>query len=362
MDLDESLIYWIWLSELKGIGPVTAKTLLNRFETPVNIYRAQRDEIINLPGIGDATAALILNSKSLEMAEVILNKCQKLNIKILRYNDDLYKQEIRDIKNAPVLLYYRGNLIENSLGVGIVGARRCTEYGKRVTLEAAEFLALNNIPVISGMAKGIDGYSHTACLKAGGYTIAVLGCGLDICYPREHDTLMGKIIENGAVVSEYPPGTKPDFKNFPKRNRLISAWCKKLLIVEATEKSGSLITAALAREQNREILAAPSSIYSKEGKGTNKLIENGAKIYLKPDQLLEGFDVQKRDKNIVEKNSLKDLKPLERIILEKIRGGEITLNELILLLNEDRDRVLETVSIMEIEGKIRNFRGVLKEL
>lgn len=298
---DSSLIYWIWLSELKGIGPVTAKILLNRFKTPENIYRAQGDELNSISGIGEATADLILSSKSLEIAENILDKCEKLNIKILKYNDDLYKQEIRNIKDAPVLLYYRGNLIENSLGVGIVGARRCTEYGKRVTVEAAEFLASMSIPVISGMAKGIDGYSHTACLKAGGYTVAVLGCGLDICYPKEHYTLMEKIIESGAVVSEYPPGTRPDSKNFPRRNRLISAWCKKLLAVEAAEKSGSLITAAFAREQNREVFAVPSSIYSREGRGTNKLIEQGAKIYLEPGQLLEGFDVEKRDRNIAEK-------------------------------------------------------------
>lgn len=139
---------------------------------------------------------------------------------------------------------------------------------KAVIIDVAQFLANNNIPVISGMAKGIDGYAHTACLKAGGYTIAILAAGLDICYPKEHESLMRGIIEKGAIVSEYPPGTKPYSSNFPNRNRLISAWCKNLLIIEAGEKSGSLITAAYAKEQKRRVFALPGNIHSKESIGT----------------------------------------------------------------------------------------------
>jgi len=122
----------------------------------------------------------------------------------------------------PVILYYRGNIIEDSMGVAIVGSRRCSEYGKRLTVDAGEFLAQNNVPIISGMAKGIDGFAHTACLKADGYTLAILGCSIDICYPKEHIELMQKIIEKGAVISEYPPGTKPDANHFPMKNRLVA--------------------------------------------------------------------------------------------------------------------------------------------
>jgi DNA processing protein len=182
-----------------------------------------KDELININRIGNATANIIFSSKSLETSEGILNKCKKTNIRILTYRDSLYPIGVKDIKKVPILLYYRGNIIEDSMGVAIVGSRRCTEYGKKLTVEAAEFLAGNNIPVISGMAKGIDGFAQTACLKAGGYTIAILGCGVDICYPKEHIELMMKILEKGAVISEYPPGTKPNPNYFPMRNRFISA-------------------------------------------------------------------------------------------------------------------------------------------
>jgi DNA processing protein len=354
----QELIYWIWLSEIKGIGAVISKTLLNVFKTPKNIYNASKEEIINLHSIGNATAELILNSKSLKNAEDILNKCEKLNIKILTYEDCLYPFEVKTIKKSPIILYYRGKFIENSLGVSIVGARRCTEYGKMVTVEAAGFLARHNIPVISGMAKGIDGYAHTACLKNNGYTIAILGCGVDVCYPKEHRELMEKIIENGAVISQYPPETKPESTHFPDRNRLISAWCKKLLVVEAGEKSGSLITAKFAKEQNRQVFAVPNSIYSNESIGTNKLIEEGSKIYLKPSQLLlENY----RKQTLNENNSKHtNLTPLEKIIIDKIKDKSITLDELVMVLQQHKSNILETVSVMELEGKIINIGGVLK--
>lgn len=352
-----SLLYWVWLSQLKGVGPVLSKTLVDMFKTPENIYNVSRDEIMGVYGIGNIIGDSIFKEKSLKCAEDILNKCQKLNIKILTYKDNLYMKELRDIKNAPVLLYYKGNLRENIISVAIVGARRCSEYGKKVASEAAEFMAYNNIAVISGMAKGIDGYSHTACLKVGGYTIAILGCGLDICYPKEHNILMEKIIENGTAISEYPPGTKPLSKNFPNRNRLISAMCEKLLVVEASEKSGALITAEFAKEYNRQIFAVPHSIYSCEGKGTNKLIQEGAKIYLKPSQLLENMQIQIKNDVISKKLDDVKLNSIEESILKKISEGFITSNELFLEFNDDKQKILETLSIMEIEGKVNSIGG-----
>jgi DNA processing protein len=258
------------------------------------------------------------------------------------------------------LLYYRGNIRNDNIGVAIVGARKCSEYGKMVTVEAAEFLAENNITVISGMAKGIDGYSHTACLKAGGYTIAILGCGLDISYLKEHDTLMQRIIDQGVVISEYPPGTKPNQSNFPKRNRLISAWCNKLLVVEASENSGALITAAFAMEQKREVLAVPHSIYHEGGKGTNRLIEKGSKIYLNPYQLIDNTGFQIMNSSLSKASFNKTLSFLEETILGKIKDKPMSLNELLIELIEDRQRVIETVSVMEVEGKLLSTGGVLK--
>lgn len=359
---DSGIVYWIWLSQIKGIGPVNGVELLHVFKTPQNIYKATKSELVNIHGIGNATADMVYNSKSLEDAENILNKCERLNIKVLTYEDCLYPIEVRNIKKAPIILYYRGNLIEESMGVAIVGSRRCTEYGKKLTVDTARFLAQNNIPVISGMAKGIEGYAHTACLKEDGYTIAILGCGLDICYPKEHKELMQKIVERGAIISEYPPGIKPNANHFPKRNRLMSAWCKKLLVVEAGEKSGSLMTAAFAKEQDRDVFAAPNSIYSIESIGTNKLIQEGAKIYLKPSQLLLNSMSRIRVSNKTQhvKQIDGDLTSLEKAILKRIGDNAMSLGELLLDLQEDKSDILEIISIMELKGLIVNVGGFLK--
>ncbi|WP_461207864.1 DNA-processing protein DprA [Clostridium sp. DL1XJH146] len=272
----EEVLFWIWLSKIKGVGPILSRNLLKVFQKPSNIYSAEKDELLRVQGIGKETARRIYEGKDLAYSESILENCVKKNIKILTIEDTFYPKEVKEISESPIVLYYRGNLIAKSIGIGIVGSRRCTSYGKRVAVETAQFLAQNNIPVISGMAKGIDSYSHTACLKENGYTIAVLGNGVDICYPKEHIDLMEKIIDNGAVISEYSPGTKPDALRFPKRNRIISAFSKRLLVVEASEKSGALITASYSKKYKREIYAVPNNIYSIQSKGTNELIYNGA--------------------------------------------------------------------------------------
>lgn len=363
MDIyNSSLVYWMWLSQINGVGPVIAKVLLDGFKTPQNIYKATKLELENIRGIGSITADTIFSSKSLVHVEEILKKCEKLNIDVLTYGDALYPAEVKNIKKVPVILYYRGNIIQDSMGVAIVGSRRCTDYGKRLTVDAAKFLAENNIPIISGMAKGIDGYAHTACLKSDGYTIAILGCGLDICYPKEHIELMQRIIEKGAIISEYPPGTKPDANHFPMRNRLISAWCKKLLVVEAGEKSGSLLTATYAKEQNRQVFAAPNSIYSRESLGTNKLIDEGAKIYLNPSQLLLEHTRKPRADNKNKKPISDDLSSLEKAIITKIEESPMALGDLLLHLQEDKSDILETISIMELKGMIINVGGIFKIL
>ena len=156
MNLSNSgLIYWIWLSQINGIGPVTAKNLLDTFKTPENIYKAAIDELVNISGIGSATSNIIYNSKSLAEAEDIINKCEKKSISVLTWSDYLYPSDIKNIKKAPIVLYFRGELIEDSMGVAIIGSRRCSDYGKRLTVEVCEFLAQNHVPIISGMAKGI---------------------------------------------------------------------------------------------------------------------------------------------------------------------------------------------------------------
>lgn len=352
--------FWVWLSTLKGIGPITARKLLNHFCTPERIYYASKKELLEVDDIGEVTSGRIINSRSLNCAADIIEKCSKNNIKMLCWDNPLYPDMVKSLNKLPILLYYKGQLIEDSIGVGIVGTRRCTEYGKRATVEAAEFLSKHKIPVISGMAKGIDGYAHTACLNAGGYTIAILGSGLDICYPKEHEELMKKINQSGCIVSEYPPGTKPSAEHFPERNRIIAAWSSKLLVAEAGEKSGSLITAEYAKKFGREIYAIPNSIYAKEGLGANKLIQNGAQVYFSPKQLLlENIPVKNNtpNKKIRQDEFNKSLTPLEYKIIKELCSKSLTMDELISVLKDNSHKIIETISIMELEGKIKSCIG-----
>lgn len=352
--------YWIWISNIKGIGSVTARKLLDYFITPENIFHAQKRELLEVKDVGEVTAERIINSRVLSSAEKILGECHKHDIKVLTIEDSFYPDIAKNISTMPVVLYYRGHLKQKSIGIGIVGTRRCTEYGKRAAVEASEFLAKKNVPVISGMAKGIDSYAHTSCITSGGYTIAVLGNGLDICYPNEHENLMEKIIENGCIISEYPPGTKPLAAHFPERNRIIAAWSNKLLVVEAGEKSGALITAEYAKKFGRKIFAVPSGIYSKEGIGTNKLLQSGAEIYFLPNQLLEGQTNESvckpKDKaahiHVLEHHAL-----LEDKIIKELIGQNLTLDELMIIFKDHKHRLVETISMMEVEGKIRSKIG-----
>jgi DNA processing protein len=352
--------YWVWLSTIKGVGPVTAKRLLNHFHAPERIYYAAKKELLEVENIGEATSEKIISSRSLSCATDIIENCRKHNINILCLDDPLYPDIVKNINKLPILLYFKGELIKNSIGVGIVGTRRCTEYGKRAAIESAEFLSKHNIPVISGMAKGIDSYAHTACLNSGGYTIAVLGNGVDICYPKEHAELMKNIEQKGCVISEYTPGTKPIAEYFPERNKIIAAWSSKLLVVEAGEKSGALITAEYAKKFSREIFAVPNSIYAKEGLGTNKLIQNDAALYFTPTQLLpKNIPIESRIANPKAKQDETGMSftSLEYKIIRELSSKSLTIDELILILRDYKHNLIETISMMELEGKIKSNIG-----
>lgn len=352
--MEEDYLYWIWLNELKGIGSVIARRLLEILRSPENIYNASKEELISVEGIGDKLAEIIMENKDLDRAKRILDICERQYINIVTHKEERFPSNINSYYNMPILLYYRGRLYNNISGVAIVGSRRCTDYGKQVAIEAASYLAKNKIPVISGMAKGMDSYAHTACIKSHGYTIAFLGCGVDICYPKEHTELMEKIIETGAVISEYSPSTMPDKHNFPKRNRLISACSQKILVAEAGENSGALITAKYAMEQNKEIFAVPNNIYIKESKGANRLIAEGAKIYLTPEQLF--INIDNTEANLVQVAKLSNSNE-EQEILNIITNKPSTIDEISRGLSKEKGVLFNTLLSMELEGKIKCIAG-----
>lgn len=385
------MVYWIWLMQLKGIGPIIAKRMLKEFKTPENIYNAKTEELMNVLGIGNKTASEIRNNRSLDEAKKILEVSNKQNIKMLTYNDSFYMDIADKYPEMPILLYYKGNIREES-GVAVVGSRRCSSYGKKVEVEASEYLAKNHITVISGMAKGIDGYAHTACLNAKGYTIAFLGNGLDICYPKEHDKLLESIIENGAVISEYPPGTKVRPEHFPRRNYLMCCWSEKVLVVEASRESGALITANIAKSQSKKVLSVPSDIYSITGEGTNQLILDGAEIYLSPKQLLQdGYDnlyssgigensrkLNEFELSDFDNSDISEIKPdigakeqnrrnineIENKILLCLKDKSKTMDEISKSIGMNSMKFIEYLTILELEGFIKSTPGgrfMLKE-
>lgn len=246
--------YWIWLSLLPHIGPITVNRLLEQFKDPRIVYDADMQELSGIKGLTHRQVQSILVHRSLENAYKVIDDCKRNHISVLLKDDSCYPTRAKILEDAPSVLYYKGYMRELKESVAIVGARRCTQEAKMRAVTCAEQCAEKKLAVISGMAKGIDSYAHTACLKAGGYTVAILGNGLDICYPSEHNKLMECIAQNGLLLSEYPPGTRPTQYTFPRRNRLISAWADKICVIAPGKGSGALITADFGRKYGREVV------------------------------------------------------------------------------------------------------------
>lgn len=245
--------YWIWLSILPYIGVVSAGKLIGVLKNPENVYHSSEEELRKIEGLTARQRNSILEHRELEEAKRIVEQCEKCKISLFSLEDPLYPERAKSCKDAPIILYYRGKIKRIDRAVGIVGARRCTQETKKVVADLAESYAEKQTAVISGMAKGVDSYAHTACLKVRGYTVAVLANGLDICYPSEHQKLKECIEKEGIVISEYPPGVRPTKYAFPRRNRLISAWSDELLVVAAGKRSGALITAEYSRQYGRKV-------------------------------------------------------------------------------------------------------------
>lgn len=235
------MIYWVWLCALKGIGPHTQRQLLEKFSGPKEIYYASEDEL-RTSGISEKRVRTILDGKLLDPAEKILSDCERFGISTMNISQEIYPDRMRGIKDMPVLMYYKGEAYEPEKTCGIVGPRKCSRETKDKTIDIAMRCIQSGRTIVSGMAIGVDGYAHTAAIKNGGKTIAVVGNGLDICYPKVHDTLFEKIQQCGFVMSEYPPGTPPLACHFPKRNQIIAVMSDELYAIDPGRNSGSLIT------------------------------------------------------------------------------------------------------------------------
>ena len=288
---DEHNLYWIWLSDKFGVASKEFPAFAEKFPDPYDVYRLSEEEIEQLDGVGERVKARLCD-KTLEDAYSILKYCRKYKISVIGYGDDEYPARLRTIEDPPVLLYCMGKLpnMDSMLCMGMVGTRSMSEYGKATAYRMAYELSAAGVCVVSGMALGIDGVCACGALESTGVTVAVLGCGLSIAYPKEHAKLMKHIAKRGAVITEYPPFERPQGHNFPKRNRIISGLCQGVVVVEGAKGSGALITAARAISQGRELFAVPGNIGQSSSDGPNELIRSGANVALCASDIIEHYD------------------------------------------------------------------------
>lgn len=304
-----NLLYWVWLSEKCTPNTPIFSILYHHFGSVEKIYESTEDELKNIYGLPKQKIKSLLDKRT-NRAQEILNECLKNNISILPYSEELFPTRLRTIKNPPALLYYKGKLPEfdKELCIGTVGTRNPSSYGCRCAYEISFDLALSGVYVISGMALGIDSVCHSAALDAGGKTVAVLGCGIDIIYPKENTELYNRLSQSSTIISEYAPGTSATRYTFPQRNRIISGLSLGTLVVEAQQKSGAMITAQMAVEQNRDLYAVPGRVGELNSTGPNLLIKSGAKSVSSADDILREYEFLFPDKIKASKSSTKQKK------------------------------------------------------
>ncbi len=286
----DNLLYWIWLSLACAPGSDSFGKLISAFGAPEAIYSASDDQIVRVIGSVSHDFDAVCNKDTKRAAEV-LDFCIKKKVGILTYSDPDFPISLRGISDPPVLLYYRGVLpdFNKNCFIAMVGTRTLSGYGKTNTFKVAYDLARSGAVIVSGMAKGIDSVALAAALHAGKSTVAIIGSGIDVCYPSEHRTLARQIVKSGCVMTEFAPGTPPDRYNFPKRNRLISGLSAATLVMEGREGSGSVITARCAKKQGRAVYAFPGNVGNPNSGATNILIKNGAKLFTCADDIIRDF-------------------------------------------------------------------------
>ncbi|MBQ8212515.1 MAG: DNA-processing protein DprA [Clostridia bacterium] len=283
-------LFWIWLSEALGAGSRDFKRLIELYKSPYEIFNTEESELERIPEIAEKTLKRLAD-KNLARASNILEQCEKLGIGMLLYTDELFPAQLRELARPPVMLYYKGTLLnfKERLTVGMVGTRRMSAYGLQNAYRIAYELARVGAVVVSGMAAGIDGVCAAAAIKGEGNTVAILGCGLDRVYPQHHRELMREIEQHGLLLSEYSPGTPPNHYHFPTRNRLISGLSRTTVVVEAGLGSGSLITAKDAISQGKLVFAVPANVGNRAAEGSNGLLRDGAKVAVCAKDILAPF-------------------------------------------------------------------------
>lgn len=357
----EDLFYWLALNFVPGVGAIFIKRLLDRFQTPEAVFQASMKELLEVEGLGVKVASEIRKGPSEQAVKKELSSLEKSGGRIITLKDEVYPPRLRDIYDPPALLYLKGELKkEDELAVSIVGSRKTTPYGRWITEKISQTLVRYGVTIVSGMARGVDSVAHWGAISGGGRTLAVLGCGVDVVYPPENRNLFSKIIEQGAVLSEFPMGSPPEGGHFPKRNRIISGLSMGVVVVQAGPDSGSLITANFALEQGREVFAIPGNVGADGSRGTNRLIKDGAKLVESSEDILEEILPQwKREKERIEEVKPRgpELSEEERVLYEMLGETPLHIDAMIRESRFEPGKVSSLLLDLELKGLISQWPG-----
>lgn len=311
---NQDVLYWLWLAEKCGAASKDFNKIIEKYDDPFDVYRLEEAEIEQFASLSKNVRARLCQ-KDLDKSFEILKFCKQNRVDIISYGDRRYPERLKMIEEPPIVLYCKGHFPEfnSRLCIGVVGTRGMSQYGKESAYEIAYELAESSALTVSGMARGVDGVAACASIAAGGETVAVLGCGIDVLYPKEHKRLQEEICRHGAIITEYPPKEKPYGYNFPKRNRIISGLCQGLLVVEASAGSGALISAELAKCQGRQVFAVPGQISDGRAEGPNSLIKNGAYPVTCAADMLKHYEFLYGDGYIKRRSAKKNM-PIDKVL------------------------------------------------
>ena len=349
--------YWVGFNLVRGIGAVRLQALIEHFGDAASAWQGDVAELRSA-GLSSKVAERLTELRSTLDLDKLCERILAQGIQIVTWQDERYPARLKEIEQPPPVLYVRGELLpEDDFAVAVVGTRKITPYGRQVTEELATFLASNGITIISGLARGVDALAHSSALRAGGRTLAVLGSGVDRIYPTENRALAGQIIERGAIMSDYPVGTAPEATNFPPRNRIISGLSLAVVVIEAGDTSGALITAEFAAEQGREVFAVPGSVLAPQSKGTNKLIRDGAQPLLTPQDLLQALNLTR----VSAQKSARRLLPADEVesqLLAALGSEPMHVDDLRNQTGLPVEKVSAALVMMELKGMVRQVGGM----
>jgi DNA processing protein len=353
--------YWLALHLIPGLGNIAFKNLLDHFEEPEQIFNAGLSDLMAVDGVRQTVARNIIGRGYTADPEKILKQVEKLEARILLYSDPDYPRMLRLIHDPPMGLYIKGKEIPHNLShLAIVGSRNPTSYGLKAAEKIGQGLARRGLSVVSGMARGIDSAAHWGCLNGRGFTVAVIGTGIDRVYPSSNQKLFHQITQKGAVISEFPLGTPPEPKNFPIRNRIISGLSRGVVVVEATKKSGSLITASLALDQGREVFAVPGSINSFKSVGCHFLIKQGAGLIENSDDIMDQLGLNypyAPKKDTLKETPIPPMEPSEEAIFSIISDYPTHIDQIAKQSNLEPSDVSSILLRMELKGMITQLPG-----